>query len=68
MINWRLQPTACGGGALRIFDTRTGSNIIIMFTDTDKLLRMLDDIADGVETLSREQVPEAFIRVFPERF
>jgi len=68
MINWRLQPTACGGGALRIFDTRTGSNIIIMFTDTDKLLRMLDDIADGVESLSQGQVPEEFARVFPERF
>ena len=51
-----------------IFDMRTGSNIIIMFNDTDKLLRMLDDIADGVETLSRERVPEAFARAFPERF
>ena len=70
MINWKLQPTACGGGALRIFDMCTGSGITILFADVDKLTRMLDDIAEAAESCvsgPAGEVPEAVSREFPER-
>ena len=71
MINWKIQPTPCGGLLLRIFDMCTGSGVTIVVTDIGMLTRMLDDIADGAEKcmpVATVEPPEAFAREFPEMF
>jgi len=69
MINWDIGPI-CQGVVLMIEDDKTGARFALMFNDVTQLLRLLDDMADGAESMAQERCgrPEAFMTAFPERF